>query len=380
MNELFFELLRVAIGTQEGLSRQPNADEWEELYMMAKKQSVIGICFAGVQKTISRSALKGEDFSAIGMNEKLYLTWLGKTTRIQQRNKTIWDQCVALQKKFAADGFRSCILKGAGVAALYRSEEPNPETDLSLLRQSGDIDIWLDSTQDETLHYVMKICPTDDFDEKHIHFHCFKNTDVEVHWIPVKWENPISNRIIKKYMGQVRNAQFANICGDLCLPTTTFQTVHQLMHVFRHYVYLGVGMRQLMDLYFAQRACIEGENSTTAVHEITALFTQLRLMRFVAGTQWVLGKVMDLPKAQMICEPDEREGRELLEEMLQGGNFGQFSKEICVEEEPFVRRFFSRWSRKLRFFRYDPLGALVMPFTRLRLEIWMRWKRFAMKY
>lgn len=43
---LFFELIRVAIGTQESLSRLLSACEWGELYKAAKKQSLIGVCFA----------------------------------------------------------------------------------------------------------------------------------------------------------------------------------------------------------------------------------------------------------------------------------------------------------------------------------------------
>lgn len=47
---LFFELIRVAIGTQNTLSRPPSKGEWAELYAMAKKQSLVGICFAGLQR------------------------------------------------------------------------------------------------------------------------------------------------------------------------------------------------------------------------------------------------------------------------------------------------------------------------------------------
>lgn len=50
MNKLFFELIRVAIGNQVCLSHTPCADEWGGLYAMAKKQSLVGVCFAGVQK------------------------------------------------------------------------------------------------------------------------------------------------------------------------------------------------------------------------------------------------------------------------------------------------------------------------------------------
>ena len=37
--QLFFELIRVAIGSQDMLSRPPLAEEWKQLYAMAKKQS-----------------------------------------------------------------------------------------------------------------------------------------------------------------------------------------------------------------------------------------------------------------------------------------------------------------------------------------------------
>lgn len=40
----------MSLGTRICLSHSPSADEWGELYKMAKKQSLVGVCFAGVQK------------------------------------------------------------------------------------------------------------------------------------------------------------------------------------------------------------------------------------------------------------------------------------------------------------------------------------------
>ena len=44
INEQFFDLIRVAVGTQNCLSHTPTADEWGKLYDMAKKQSLVGVC------------------------------------------------------------------------------------------------------------------------------------------------------------------------------------------------------------------------------------------------------------------------------------------------------------------------------------------------
>ena len=38
MNNIFIELIQVAIGTRICLSYTPSADEWGELYVKAKKQ------------------------------------------------------------------------------------------------------------------------------------------------------------------------------------------------------------------------------------------------------------------------------------------------------------------------------------------------------
>ena len=138
---MLFELIRVAIGVQDCLSHSPTADEWGKLYEMAKKQSLVGVCFAGVQKLVD-----SESGNYCGMNELQYLTWMGMAAKIQQRNETVNRQCVELQAKLSADGFRTYIMKGQGVGALYGS--------LSLLRQSGDIDVYMEGGLEKVLAYA----------------------------------------------------------------------------------------------------------------------------------------------------------------------------------------------------------------------------------
>ncbi len=359
MNSLFYQLIRVAIGTQSNLSRLPSNKEWKVLYEMAHKQSLIGVCFAGLQHL---GADADEGFARIGMSEMLYLTWIGMAAQIQQRNKKIDEQCLELQKKLLSDGLKSCLLKGQGVARLY-GEELRP------LRQSGDIDIWIDASRERVIEYGMQIRPTKVFDQKHMDYLCYEDTVVEAHWIPVKRYNPIWNYKLEKYFESERERQFTNVVDGLCIPTNDFQLIHQLFHVYSHYVYEGVGLRQIMDLYFTQINCAKEYNG---FQKVIKLFKNLDLMKYVAATQWVLKEIFLMPADLLLCEPNAQEGQKLLDEILIGGNFGHYNKQNHVKDETFVQRFFRRWGRKFRMIRFDLLGTLLMPFMRVKLEIWMR--------
>lgn len=84
------------------------------------------------------------------LDEVQYLTWMGLAAKIMQRNRIEDEQCVALQRRLTADGMRSCVLKGQGIASIYSEH-------LHGLRQPGDIDVWVqDRSIDELVEYVKK--------------------------------------------------------------------------------------------------------------------------------------------------------------------------------------------------------------------------------
>ena len=178
---IFRELIQVSIGSRACLSRTPSEAEWGKLYAMAKKQSLVGVCFAGVQWLVSQQQ---------DPPEMLYLTWMGMAAKIQQRNEVVNRQCVDLQKRLSADGFRSCILKGQGVARIY------PEH-LHGLRQSGDIDIWIEGGREKIINYAFSVAPTNIYAEKDIPIKLFEDTSVEAHWIPVNWISSPKNKLIQ---------------------------------------------------------------------------------------------------------------------------------------------------------------------------------------
>lgn len=358
--EHFLELIRVSIGSADSFSFIPTKEDWKTFYSLSKKHTILGICFNGIDKLFREYPEQ-----VVNLPMQLKMLWIGAADGIRQRNELLNYRCTQLSEKLLADGFRSCILKGQGVAALYGEE-------LQYLRQSGDIDIWVDGGREAVIDYVMGIVPTRDFDQKHIQFHIFDDVDVEAHWIPVNRCSFKFDRLLGQYFDFQRERQFSD--GSAAnYPTADFQLVHQLLHVYGHYVYEGVGIRQIMDLYFSQVFCVKFEPEK--VKEVLDLFSRMSLMRFVAAAQWVMYELFaNKTDASdwLICEPDENEGRRLLAEIVSGGNFGQFDARNRVKNESFMHRFWRRWSRKWRMWRYDLIGTLLMPAERLKLEFWMR--------
>lgn len=93
---LFFELLQVAVGNRSSLSRVPMAREWGELYNMATRQALTGVCFVALQRLKSAGA--------VVIPEVLWLKWLGMAAKIQQRNQVMNEEVV--QKCWCRDECR----------------------------------------------------------------------------------------------------------------------------------------------------------------------------------------------------------------------------------------------------------------------------------
>lgn len=88
---LFFELLQLSVGTRQGLSFTPSAEEWGEAFDNAKRQALVGVCFRGVQ-----CAIKNDNSNVANLPPKLKMQWLAITANIQRRNEMMNRRCAEL--------------------------------------------------------------------------------------------------------------------------------------------------------------------------------------------------------------------------------------------------------------------------------------------
>lgn len=231
INNLFFELIQVAIGTRIYLSHTPSADEWGELYKMAKKQSLVGVCFVGVQRL-------PEDERP---SEMLYLTWLGMAAKISQN----FDNMRALEQKldvlFKERGVKALVVKGASVAAYY--DEPK-------LRQFGDIDIY--SPQDyEAINGILKQIATEYNEDYYRHSEAqVDNVMVENHKFLTDVRGQNRWQTLEKYLTSLTSAKLGmEGCDGIIYPDDMLTLLFFVYHAQAHFLFDKISLKFLVDWY-----------------------------------------------------------------------------------------------------------------------------------
>lgn len=191
---------------------------------------------------------------------------------------------------------------------------------------------------------------------------------VELHSTPSFMANFVYNRRLQRWLKQNVDEQCNNMvalpndAGFIAVPTHSFNIVYQLYHLYHHYFYEGVGLRQVVDYYFVLVKSEEliVKNSIALERE----FKHLGLWKFAGAMMFVLYKVMGMPKDKMIAPMDAKRGQMLLDDILNGGNFGHYDKHHVLGHNPL------RLYRDARLLRYYPAEALSEPMFRTWHFFW----------
>ena len=362
MSNLFYEILQVAIGRKLELSFVPTQEQWEKVFLLSKKQALEGVAFYGVEKLY-----KQENRFTLYLPKLLRILWYGEIVGICERNKVLNKQCVIIQQQFKESGFDTCILKGQGVANYYN-------TDISVYRQSGDIDIWVNASWREVMDYVNARTPNREFDMKHTHLGLFPDTIVEVHWWPSMPVNPFYKKALQSYYKeqcpiQCKHQITLQDGNKIFAPEAKFEAVHVLYHIFNHFLYEGIGLRQMMDLYFV---LVNGGLTDADRDEVLQTYKRVGLGNIAPAAMWVLCNVFRMDERYCIGRMDEKLGKVFMREIEIGGNFGTYSEENRIYNETFVRRMKRRLMRRIRLIRYNPGGVITAPFTKIKILLWKR--------
>lgn len=366
----FFQLLRLAIGSSDVFPRIEKG-EWRAIYEIARKQSLLGVIFDGVQNMSDAAKAKSESME---MDLDLLMTWMGKCKQIEKRNHQLDEAVGKASAWFLKKGFRSCILKGQGNALMY----PCPGH-----RTAGDIDIWVSGKPSEVIRFVHSISPKEKASYHHIDFPAINGIPVEVHYRPCYLQNPLHNHRLQYFFGKCAVEQFSHKVRiedtEVAIPTASFNVVYQLVHIYNHLFQEGIGLRQIVDYYFVIEKWHMNSTESTFSSTADSQFTdkavlqdelkRLGLWKFAGAMMYVLHETLGLPENKMIAPLDVKRGKLLLEDILQGGNFGQYDERYGFGHGV-IGHNLQRLCRDLRLVRYYPAEALSEPIFRTWHFFW----------
>ena len=395
------------------------------------------------------------------------MTWMGKAQQIRRQNMKVNAVAGKLFSMLREDGLRCCILKGQGNALMY----PNPYS-----RTPGDIDVWIHASRERIIEYASKKFELeDDIRLQHLET-SLDGVPVELHFFPCSMNNPIYHTRLQKWFRRNADLQCSHIvglpdgAGDIAIPTTAFNVIYQLMHLYHHFFDEGIGMRQIIDYFLVvndfsknvflnndlsnpsvnfsnhpvplskegstfspspsssesgdvtapswcseplrskdggpskvspncagwDRRGVSGDTgsvscssasgssitsvssaSTTDSSASTALdvvqreLKYLELWKFARAVMYVLHEALGLSEEKMIAPMDEKRGKLLLAEILNGGNFGKhFTKYGHFTQQGMAKKYFLKIWRNMHFVRYYPAEALSEPIFRTWHFFW----------
>ena len=435
-----FLFLNYCLGKKVDMSMVVAKIDWRQLYTFASRQALLGFCFDGIERLTKEFS---EELKQNPMGRDLLMTWMGAAQQIRRQNVKVNAVAGKLYSKFREDGLRCCILKGQGNALMY----PNPYS-----RTSGDIDVWIDASRERIMEYASKKFELgDDIRLQHLET-SLDGVPVELHFFPCSMNNPFYHARLQKWFKRNADLQCSNVVslpdgiGEIAIPTTAFNVVYQLTHLYHNFFDEGIGMRQIIDYYYVvcdfykvyqkssnpsvslskgsstfspspsssgsgdvtapsrcseplrskdggaskpspncagwDRLSIEGDNSggsatavtssaSTALVVVQRELKYLGLWKFAGAVMYVLHEALGLSEEKMIAPMDEKRGKLLLAEILNGGNFGQhFTKYGHFTQQGMAKKYFLKIWRNMHFVRYYPAEALSEPIFRTWHFFW----------
>lgn len=354
MNRDFFELLKGGLW----VDYTPNSDffsdstDWSAIFELAKMQTVAALVWDGVERLPSE----------LRPARKIALSWYGYVVRVAQSNELVNSRVAEIFTLYESNSLRPVLMKGASVATLY----PNP-----FRRGCGDIDIYLGREQqlraDELLRQSYSRDELKEIKEaeQHSHFE-IKGVSIENHILLNRFDSKGEKRVVERAMSgwYPDRPKYIDIDGvRVATIPDSFNAQYLYLHLMRHFMYGGIGLRQLCDLAI-QLSHVEIDRRELFVNVGSWQVIERLLVRHLG---------LD-PKHALFNRTDiDSKVDKILEYVIKEGNFGEEQNRLFVEGKRDLG-FFSRkyYILKGLFGRYLPMMT-IFPRESLR-SLWITLK------
>ncbi len=244
---VFFELLRIGLGTQEcssidvKLKESKDAIEWDEIFREGVRQGVVAFLLDGLQRLQENGNASG-----LLVPKSVVLKLHSHTMQVEERHKKHVTVIQKLAQFYASHGIRMMVLKGYGLSTLY----PQPSH-----RPCGDIDIWLFGEQDraDRLLNEKKGVEIDYTHHHHTVFH-INGVMIENHYDFLNIHAHLSSRDIEKELQMLARQEPEKLLlqdnNTIYLPSADLNALFLLRHAGAHFAAEEITLRHVADWAF----------------------------------------------------------------------------------------------------------------------------------
>ena len=285
--------------------------DWQGLLKFAKKQTIIGIYWQGIQRLGDVANKPSEDD---------VMEWMGEYTKIVRRNTKTDDAVAWLAKFLQSNDIGFFMFKGQTVASYY----PTPE-----IRTSGDVDFYVFKRDWDRAKSLLEkeVTMTDDHSGQHLEF-TKDGIPFEIHYHTALFASGSKQRywdeLIESYFNEVLDHAKIN---DVEVPTLppTLNAIYLFVHIYHHFLKEGIALRQFIDwmMFF------EAKHDEIVVSELTAKLERLGLLRAFKAFGAVLTVVLGMETKffpYSLTDNDKRYVNKIMAIVLRYGNFGKYGR------------------------------------------------------
>ena len=341
----------ISLGRKSSFEKDPTPGDWKFLHHLAYRQALFGPLDDGIH------CLPAHQMPP----EEILKDWDDKTARIAGIYRTHEAHVAELETLLARLGLHGCILKGTSLSHLY----PNPER-----RMCGDIDLWIAGNRDSIIDTFEKAgIPISGIIYQECKADIFSDTVVEIHFHPSKMYNPFTNARLQRFF-----EKNSPIREDVAItyPDAKFNAVFCMAHMFRHYLEGGIGMRQMMDYYYVLRNLDPIDREP-----VMKILKRLGMKRFTGSVMASMWYNFGLEDEYLLCPPDKKHGKKLVNDSFAMGNFGVMDKRNYTHDgETKWATFLRKNKRVFSNLRYYPREVIWSPFARISQFVWRKFKGY----
>jgi len=354
----FFIALRAGLWSvkpDRNVFRSLTNANWLALYQLSVNQTVDGII---------ADVIQGLDTEVLPP-KALWIKWMVRLQQLEYRNA--WMNGIIAEQLdfFSKHGLQPVLLKGQGLTAFY---------DQPLHRVCGDIDWYFADRQEYKRanglleNKGIKVARVPGYSV----CYTWKGCVVEHHQRMFDIHNPFCSRYLKKLEREemIRHIMLPFQGETLIIPAPILNTIQVNVHILKHLLGYGIGVRQLCDaarLYEVLHKEIDGAY-------LKSVYQALGILHWVTLLHVLLVDYLGLEKSKLPFQDETNEDvRWMLNDILAAGNFGfhhgYYQAKPGQAGINRTGRAKQLWYSFRRYVRLAPMEAISFPIVQLLSRI-----------